>query len=59
MQCLNGGLSIVGGNINFFKDLLKKYYDSKGRYSNSYNIFDLRNYINHGSYSNCCTAPEI
>ena len=32
MQCLNWGLSIVGGNINFFKDLLRKCYDMKGYY---------------------------
>ena len=43
MQCLNRGLSIVGAvALNFFKVMLKRYYDAKRYYTNSYNIFDLK-----------------
>ena len=38
-----GGLSIVGAvALNFFKIMLKRYYDAKRYYTNSYNIFDLK-----------------
>ena len=42
-QCLNRGVvNSWGGSINFFKVMLKRYYDTKRYYTNSYNIFDLK-----------------
>ena len=43
VQCLNRGVvNSWGGSINFFKIILKRYYDAKRYYTNSYNIFDLK-----------------
>ena len=42
MQCLNRGLSIVGGVVLLFYVLSKRHYDTKRYYTTSYNIFDLK-----------------
>ena len=41
VQFLNRGFSIVGAvALIFLKVMLKRYYDTKRYYTNSYNIFD-------------------
>ena len=37
IQCFN-----LGGSINFFIVLLKRYYDAKIYYNNSFKIFNLK-----------------